>query len=101
MTKLRIDVGLQGDGYAFRLYPLAEAWLEEHFPETPRVDSLFIGYDGKHSIATIKEVNWYHIINLLTGLTSSQLEELDSINVVAPRTGKTIFQMSPQRVKTI
>lgn len=101
MTQLRIDVGMQGDGYAFRLYPLAEAWLEEHFPNAPRVNSLFVGYDGKHAITNLKDVNWYHIINLLTGLTPTELESLEDINVVSPQTGHTIYQLNPQHVQTV
>lgn len=99
MTQLRIDVGLQGNGYAFRLYPLAERWLEQNFPDAPRVDRLFVGYDGKHTITTLKEVNWYSIINLLTGLTPTQLEEVEDIIVVAPRIGETVYQVRPQRVQ--
>ena len=101
MTKLRIDVGLQGNGYAFRLYPLAARWLEQNFPDAPRVNSLFIGYDGKHTITTLKDANWYNIINLLTGLTPSQLEDVENITVVAPRTGETVYKVSPQHVEVL
>ncbi|MEM7535442.1 MAG: hypothetical protein AAF639_24915 [Chloroflexota bacterium] len=93
--KLTLYMGTQKDGYVFRPRPKSRVWLEEHYPDKPRVSSVFIGFDKGLDSQQIPDAIWRQVWVLLTGLSDSEL-----IDVATKQTaGLLVFDpMSNQEI---
>jgi hypothetical protein len=89
--KFLIDVGFQRDGYTFRLDPRSRVWLEETYPDLPRVASIFIGFDQHHDLQQIPQSIWNQIIQLLTGLSFQEINTIGGFVVTNPQTEQEVF----------
>lgn len=94
-NKIIIHYGAQRDGYVFRLHPISLLRLQKRYPERRRIDSVFIGYDKQRSPGEIDESVWQHVSQLLTGLSSVELEQSGGFVVVHPVTQQEIYPAVP------
>lgn len=76
MQKIILNVGSQRDGYVFRPRPKSRVWLEEHYPDKPRVSSVFIGFDKSVEFPQIPDAIWRQVWSLLTGLSDKELSDV-------------------------
>lgn len=86
-----INVGIQRDGFTFRLDPLSRVQLEQRYPDLPRVASLFLGFDQHKELSAIPQQIWQQLVQLLTGLTFEQINEIGGFMVVNPRNEETVY----------
>lgn len=89
--KIEIHFGTQREGYTFRLRPKSLSWLEERYPHRRQVDSVFIGYDKHQDLQQLPESIWENIVQLLTGFSSEELNEIGGFRVVHPVTQQEIY----------
>ncbi|MEZ4859939.1 MAG: hypothetical protein R3C14_01460 [Caldilineaceae bacterium] len=90
-SNIIIHYSTQRDGFVFRLHPLTLLSLQKRYPERRRVDSLLIGYDKQRSPEQIDEGVWQHISQLLTGLSSTEIEQVGGFSVIHPVTQQEIY----------
>ncbi|MBI1923684.1 hypothetical protein HYR99_05485 [Candidatus Poribacteria bacterium] len=86
-----INVGIQFDGYVFRLRPRSREWLKTKFSLAHTVASVFIGFDKKQDFQQIHRSIWNQISILLTGLSLEEINQLGGFTVFSPRTGEEVF----------
>lgn len=89
--RIEIHYGAQRDGFVFRLRPKSLIWLEENYPGRRQVDSVFIGFDQRHELEQIPISSWEHIIELLTGFSIDEMNEIGGFRVVHPVTEEEIY----------
>lgn len=90
-AKIRINVGVQRDGYVFELWPTSRDWLEQHYPDQYRVTDLFIGFDKQQDLRQIPESVWDHISQLLTGLSLEKVNQIGGFTIYNPRLGQEVL----------
>lgn len=98
MEKLTILMGRQRDGYVFRLKPSSKKSLQQTRGPQDTVSSVFISYDTKHEFERIHEWVWDHVITLLTGMSSEEVDEAGGFVVVDPATAQTRYDSVSQHV---
>lgn len=98
MSKLTVLVGMQSDGYVFRLEPLSKRLLEQQGDPDGTVSSIFISYDTKHHFEQIHGRIWEHVITLLTGSSFEDLNRAGGFTVVDPVTNETLYDSVAQHV---
>ena len=86
-----IDVGTQRDGYTFRPDPRSRVWLEKTYPNLPRVASVFIGFDQHQDLQQIPQSIWQQIVQLLTGLSFVEINNIGGFVVTNPQTEQEVF----------
>jgi len=89
MNPIVIDVGKQLEGYTFRLNPLTQQWLQEKYPKTDPVSSVYISFNSRDKMENLQSLMWPQILTLLTGL--SETDKVDQFSVVNPVTGQEIY----------
>lgn len=90
--KIRVRVGQQENGTTYELAPKSRALLEEHFSTAlPPASSVFISHETQTNLETVYGPVWRHVVGILTGLSSDQVEEIDEILFEDPRTNTTLF----------
>lgn len=90
-AQIRINVGVQRDGYVFELWPTSRDWLEQHYPDQYRVADLFIGFDKQQDLRQLLESVWAHISQLLTGLSLEKVNQIGGFTVYNPRLGQEVL----------
>lgn len=98
-AKIIINVGIQSDGYVFRLQPKSRHWLQENYPHTNIVSSIFIGFDTKQEFEEIHGSIWEQVSKLLTGLSLQELNTLGGFAIYSPSEKKEIMQSSHIRIE--
>ena len=93
-----INMGSQRDGYVFRPKPTTRVWVEEHYPDKARVDSLFIGFDKMPDLQQIADSVWSQIWQLLTGLSATEINKAGGVVVVDPATKQEVYRSTPAYV---
>jgi len=101
--KIILNVGSQRDGYVFRPRPKSRVWLEENYPEKPRVSSVFIGFDKAVDFPQIPDAIWRQVWTLLTGLSETELfdvatNQTDGLVVFDPITRQEVYHSEPVHV---
>lgn len=98
MEKLTVLVGIQNDGYVFRLKPSSkkELLLKRDLQDT--VSSVFISYDTKRDFEQIHGRIWDHVITLLTGMSLNKLNRMGGFAIVDPSTNQTLYDSVAQHV---
>jgi len=86
-----INVGIQFDGYVFRLQPRSWEWLKTKFPKAHTLASVAIGFDKRPDFQQIHRSIWNQISILLTGLSLEEINKLGGFTVYSPRTGEEVF----------
>jgi hypothetical protein len=89
--QIRINVGIQRDGYVFELRPTSRDWLEQNYPDKYRIVDLFIGFDKHQNLQQIPESVWDHISYLLTGLSLEEINQIGGFTIYNPLVGQEIF----------
>ena len=89
--KILIDVGIQRDGYTFRTDPRSRVWLEKTYPNQPRVASVFIGFDQHQDLQQIPQSIWQQVVQLLTGLSFEEINQIGGFVVTDPQTEQEVF----------
>ena len=90
-AKIIVHVGRQRDGYVFGLRPRSRVRLEESYPNKERVSSVFIGLDRMSEIQQIPESILAQVLNLLTGLSLNELNEIGGFSIYDPSTKQEVL----------
>jgi hypothetical protein len=101
MENVIIDAGKQLDGFTFRLNPKSRIKLNEKFPETRPVSSIFVSYDTyeEKDFAMLSENVWKYAALMLTGFSDTQFEKSeDGFVFVDPLNNKEIFKTGSRSV---
>ena len=86
-----IDVGIQRDGYTFRLDPLSRVQIQQTYPDLPRVASVFISFDQHKDLEQLPLPIWQQLVQLLTGLSFERINELGGFSVFNPHTETVVY----------
>ena len=98
MNKLTVLVGKQTDGYVFRLQPTSRRMIMPK-PDSPgTVSSIYVSFDTKHKFEQIHGPILEHVISLLTGRSSEDLNRTGGFSVVDPVTEEKIYDSVAQHV---
>jgi hypothetical protein len=76
---LVIYIGRQGDGGVYNLGPWSKKRIEDAFPQARRVPFLHIGYYDMQDFEKLQGPFWPCFVELLTGLTLKQLDEMGGV----------------------
>jgi len=90
-----IYIGRQHDGCAFSLHPQSRSMIQRKFPNSCRVDSVFVGSQTKEDFESTQggEPDLLHqVALLLTGLTEGQLQIFGGYRLYDPVERKTLRQ---------
>ena len=98
MPQIKIYVNQQLDGCTYRLDPKSRGLLRGRESHTEPVTSVFISYDTKTQFEWTHGSVWRHVAELLTGLTTEQLEALGPVVFVEPKDESTVFEVAVQNV---
>ena len=90
MKRLTVLVGKQRDGYAFRLQPSSRRSIMPHVDSPGTVSSIFVAFDTKHKFEQIHGPIMEHVISLLTGRSTEDLNRTGGFSVVDPVTEETL-----------
>lgn len=97
MDKLLIDVGQQGNGCVFALYPLIQPKFEEKLAETNKFSRVYVGYErGKDPDELVGAMS-QQIVTLLTGLPEPTIAQLGGFAFRNPVTGEELFKREANR----
>jgi hypothetical protein len=98
MENVIIDVGKQLDGFTFRLNPKSRIKLNEKFPETRPVSSVFVSYDTyeEKDFGMLPESVWKYVPLMLTGFSDSRFG--NGFVFVDPLNNKEIFKTESRSV---
>ena len=83
---LTIYAGNQSDAYVFQLRPRNRSWLEAHYPDKLRINTVLIGFDRnkRPDFQQIQEPIWEHVCRLLTGFSIEEINQIGGFVIVAP-----------------
>ena len=98
MDKIIIEVGVQLDGYTFRLSPRARAKLERESPNLPPPTSLFVGFDTRSDFEKIHGPMWQQIVSILTGISEDKLKKIGDYEFVDPLTNRVIHHSAKNKL---
>src|SRR5262249_5811273 len=82
-----LDVYVNQEGremLAYGLHPFSETLVREQFPNTPLLSSVLIGTDDTKDFEKNQTTAQDRVVQLLTGLTAEQLEELGGYRIYDP-----------------
>jgi hypothetical protein len=100
MDKLLIDVGQQGNGCVFALYPIIQAKFKEKITRTTKFSRVYVSYEGGQKAEELVGAMSQQIITLLTGLPEPTIQELGGFAFRNPVTGEEIFKREAKNGKT-
>lgn len=98
MKKVTVLVGRQRDGYVFRLQPTSRRMIMPKADLPGTVSSIFVSFDEKHKFEQIHGSIMEHVITLLTGRSSDDLNQVGGFAVVDPVTEETLYDSVAQHV---
>ena len=98
MEKLTVLVGRQSDGYVFRLEPSSRRLIMPKADIPGTVSSVFLAFDTKHHFEQVHGPIMEHVISLLTGRSSDDLNKTGGFSVVDPVTEETLYDSVAQHV---
>lgn len=80
-SNLIIDVGIQSDGYVFRINPKSQILLKQINPGNNYSDTVFLSFDTKNDFETyISEVG-SNVVQILTRLSPEELQSRYFIDI--------------------
>ena len=98
---IRIRVGKQRNGTTYELAPKSRAALVEHLSsEPPPASSIFISHETRKNFEIEYGPVWEHVVGILTGLSTEEVEEIDEIVFEDPETSDILFAPRKTNVKT-
>lgn len=98
---IRIRVGKQRNGTTYELAPKSQAALVEHFSnEIPPASSVFVSHETRENVQIKYGPIWKHVVGILTGLSSEEIEEIDEVIFEDPQTSEVLFSPQKMNVKT-
>lgn len=92
IDRLEIYVGRQSDGSTYSLHPTSYKLIRTRFPGVRPQPSLFMGRDTQAAYEVTNGASYDQIAMLLTGLSTSQMNELGGYRVVDPATGLVLYE---------
>jgi hypothetical protein len=78
---LLVDVGIQENGYTFRLNPKAQNELKDMNPEFNCAQQLFISFDVKTDLENYFGPIWQEVLHILSGLSDEELKAHHFVNI--------------------
>lgn len=96
MNKLLVDVGQQGNGCVFELYPIIPAKFKDKLVDHQKFSGVYLSYDRSENPEQLVGAMSQQIITLLTGLPEPTIEELGGFAFRNPATGEEIFRKRAQ-----
>lgn len=98
---IRIRVGKQRNGTTYELAPKSRAALVEHLSSEPPPLRAFSYRTRPGENFEIKYGPvWEHVVGILTGLSTEEVEEIDEIVFEDPETSDILFAPQKTNVKT-
>lgn len=98
---IRIRVGRQRNGTTYELAPKSRTALAEHFSnEIPPASSVFISHETRENFEFKYGPVWKHIVGILTGLSTEEIEEIEEIIFEDPQTSDVLFAPQKMNVQT-
>lgn len=89
---VEILVGRQRDGTTYSLHPNSLRLIRQRFPQVHPRPTVFIGSDTQTNIEASWGSIYDQVANILTGLSSTLLNELGGYRVVDPLTDLVLYQ---------
>jgi hypothetical protein len=98
---IHVRVGRQRNGTTYELAPESRAALAKRAStELPSASSVFISHETQDHVELTYGPVWKHVVGILTGLTTDEIEEVDRIIFEDPQTSDTLFTPQTMDVKT-
>ena len=92
MDKLLVDVGQQGNGCIFELYPITPEPFEKELDSTQKFERVYVSYNKSEDPEQLVGTMSQQIIRLLTGLPEPTIQELGGFAFRNSVTGEEIFR---------
>ena len=100
MTKFKISVNKQLDGYSFSISPSIREFIKKLFPNAHPANNIFVAYDTKSDFDVYYGNLENHIFPALFGINNNDdLKKIDEIEFVDSLTGKTLHKVIPHDEK--
>ena len=94
----QVNLGRQGDGCVFALHPLTRASIQERFPGSCQLRSVFVGtrtagdlLDDRERLARL----FRRVLEILTEMDYVDLLALGDFRLIDPMADETLFSTSP------
>lgn len=91
MEKLKILLGVQEDGYVFKLHPKSVKKIKENFPDKILPSQLFIAFDVKQDFEKLHGPILDHVAPGLTNLTSEELKKIGGVQIINPISNEILW----------
>lgn len=91
IEEIIIHVGKQNEGYTYSLHPKSIIDIRHSFPDAIVSSPLLIPYNVKVDFELMNGPVFPHVIAVLTGLSSQELDDIKQINFIDPLTKKNIY----------
>jgi hypothetical protein len=92
MAQIIVEVGKQMDGATFRLSPRTRLQLRDLVPEGLLTSSVFLNFDTGKAFSDPRAPWWEQVVQLLTGLSSEQLQRLGGFRFVDPADSEVLYE---------
>ena len=100
MTRLKISVNKQLDGYSFSIAPSIREFIKKLFPNAHPANNIFVAYDTKSDFDLYYDKLENYIFPALLGINKDHdLKKIDEIEFVDSQTGKTLHKVAPHDEK--
>ena len=96
MNTLAISVTRQAGGFNFSLKPLVRQQLRSMFPTADFLPSIFVSHTAQQDFERLQGRLIEHIVPALTGLTTSELAQINQIMFVDTANGGHLGDYNPR-----
>ena len=93
--ELVVNVGLQGDGYAFQLDPTSMKRLREGGQTASLPPRAFVAFDVTQAFQSVRDAIASHIVPLLTGLNAEQIKARGGVTFYDPWNQQPLGEWPP------
>lgn len=90
MNILAISVTNQTGGFTLSLKPLVRRELQETFPQTSALPSIFVSRTNAQDFEALRGRLLEHLVPALTGLSDNQLQQINQILFIGAVSGNII-----------
>lgn len=98
MNILPISVTNQAGGFTLSLKPLVRRELQETFPHTDALPSIFVSRTNAQDFETLYGRLLEHLVPALTGLSADQLHQINQILFVDAASGNILGKHEPKAI---
>jgi len=94
-----IVVGWENNGGFYKLNPISEDLIREHYPDALINPGILLGYDKTEDYNRFHRPFWETLAQMISGLTAEQIAALGGVAIYDPDNEKVIWRWVPGSLK--